>query len=171
LRRWYVLDIETTGLHPDEDEVVAIGYSELVSYRPKIFVRRPGEPEEFLFSRALAGLKDATVIGYNVGFDLSFLKERAGYEPAAAIDLFRHVKQVFGRSFRLKDIVSKLFPSVENDDNNGDEIPELWKKGDVDAIRYHLRLDIKRTWLLAHFLLPSMYLYDLYEIPKGGELR
>jgi len=149
-----VLDIETTGLDSEKDEIIAVGVSEVVRWEPKIIVRRPGEPEDWFLSRVWPHLIDKALIGYNIGFDIGFLSRRnpkIGFQDV--IDLMDYVKMMFGRPYKLRTIVHKIF-HFDDDDEDGSRMPELWERRDVGRIRKHLTADIKRTWLLANFFMP-----------------
>jgi len=164
-----VMDIETTGLDKDEDEIVAVGLSEVLRWRPVIIVRRPGEPEEWFLSRVWPHLLDKILVGYNIGFDVGFLAERnPKIDYQRTIDLLDYVKFAFGRSYRLRTIVKMIF-NYDDDDENGDKMPELWERGDVEKIRKHLMADIKRTWLLANFFLPLMMREGVEKIASTGQ--
>jgi len=160
-----VLDTETTGLDPIKDELVAVGWSDVYQYKPKILVRRPGEPVDLFISRVVFHLqkeKTRTMVGYNIGFDLEFLTQASDFFLNwDRIDLMNYVEAVFGYRYKLRTIVKKIF-NYDEDDENGDKMPELWKEGKINEIRKHLAADVKRTWLLMNFFMPLI-------MREGGE--
>jgi DNA polymerase-3 subunit epsilon len=113
------LDVETTGINPRTDRIVQLGVVKV--YPPELTVRRwmtlvnPGIPipkaasevhgitdatvagaPSFgqLASRLLAGLSDCDICGYNVNFDLQFLRAefarvKIDFTPAHVVDSFR----------------------------------------------------------------------------------
>ena len=155
-----ILDLETTGLDPNEDEIIAVGLSDAWCWEPKIFVRRPGEPEMWFLGRIIKHIPaDALIVGYNVGFDIDFLRTRyPRFESTRYIDLLYHIVELYGRRMRLKEATKLYFPCVDNGDVDGNKVPELWERGETEPIRRHLEADIYRTWLLANALRP-LYLY------------
>ncbi len=162
-----VLDTETTGLDPVKHELVAVGWSDLYKYKPMILVRRPGEPATLFISRVVFHLQKLpirTMIGYNIEFDREFLASHSDFFLGwKTIDLMPYVEAMFGQRYKLRTIVRKIF-NYDEDDENGDKMPDLWKEGKIDEIRKHLEADVKRTWLLANFLIPII-------VRGGGEDR
>ena len=158
MRHAIVLDIETTGLDPDTHEVIAVGWSDVDKYQPVVVVRRPSEPTDLFISRVvfkLQPLKTRTMIGYNIdAFDLPFLwKTSPFFSSWETIDLMPIVEGVFGRRYKLRDIV-RMTHGFDDDDDDGEKIPELWEQGKIGEIHKHQEADVKRTWLLANFLRP-----------------
>jgi len=113
------LDVETTGINPRTDRIVQLGVIKV--YPPALTVRQwmtlvnPGMPipkaasdvhgitdarvadaPRFaqLASRLLAGLTDCDMCGYNINFDLQFLRAefarvKMDFVPAHVVDSFR----------------------------------------------------------------------------------
>jgi len=152
-----VLDTETTGLDPIKDELVAVGWSDVYQYKPKILVRRLGEPIDLFISRVVFHLqkeKTRTMVGYHIDFDKEFLASHSDFFLNwKTIDLVPYVESMFGYRYRLRTIVKKIF-NYDEDDEDGEKMPDLWEEGKIDEIRKHLAADVKRTWLLANFFMP-----------------
>ena len=150
-----VLDIETTGLDPREHEVVAVGFTPAEHFEPVVLVRRPDEPEAH-FLATVDGLlggccSEVSVIGYNVWFDVEFLKRRGSSLLFTDVfDLTGPVTEELGFRPRLKTAAHRLLGEVPTD-VDGSEVPRLWELGALDLIRHHLFKDIERTYLLYKY--------------------
>jgi uncharacterized protein YprB with RNaseH-like and TPR domain len=163
-----VLDIETTGLDPRVHEVVAVGFTPADEFRPTVLVRHPNEPEAHFISRADRLLGDCcsevSVVGYNVWFDVDFLKRRGSSLLFTDVfDLMKAATEELGFRPRLKTAARRLLGEVPTD-VDGSEVPRLWKVGALDTIRFHLYKDVERTFNLLK------YFERRWELEKGKAL-
>ena len=151
-----VLDIETTGLDPRRHEVVAVGFTPADRFEPVVLVRHPTEPEAHFIDgvgNMLGGCcSEVSVVGYNVWFDVDFLKHRGSTLLFTDVtDLIGPATEELGFRPRLKTAARRLLGDVPAD-VDGSEVPRLWEAGALDLIRHHLFKDIERTYgLLKYF--------------------
>ena len=121
MKKRIVLDLETTGLNPEYDEILqlsvvdAIDGSTIINtlLEPEFAVSWPEaenvhgiSPQDVKGKPKLADLHDQlvtllnntkTVIGYNTYFDLGFLEEGLGYHfPGKVIDVMREFASTYG---------------------------------------------------------------------------
>ncbi|RLI75261.1 hypothetical protein DRP05_15085 [Archaeoglobales archaeon] len=170
------LDIETTGLSPLNDEIVAVGIRTIdfktKQYNPweyekfldnKILTRKDFSEDE-LISAALHYLmrEGACIIGYNViGFDIPFITARALFNKHNVrtlsllrqqyrIDLMHVVTRYLltnNRHVKLNDITQFLGIEVNNQ-ITGKDIPDLYEKGEFEKIEEHCFNDLENTYHL-----------------------
>lgn len=154
-----ILDIETTGLNPLEDEIVAVGMR-----TPNALEVHTAEDntERGLIDRVLVELSrwsNPVLVGYNItGFDLPFLTAR-GLKHSLPVHVLRdcyridlmHVVQRYlltGKRYcKLSDITAFLDIRVE-DDVTGADVPELVRQGRWEEVRTHCRKDVETTYNL-----------------------
>jgi len=151
----FVIDIETTGLDPREHEVVAVGFTPADRFEPVVLVRHPTEPEAHFINRfdnLLGGCcSEISVVGYNVWFDVDFLKHRGSTLLFTDVfDLIDLATEELGFRPRLKTAARRLLGEVPTD-VDGSEVPRLWEVGALDLIRHHLFKDIERTYALLKY--------------------
>jgi DNA polymerase III epsilon subunit family exonuclease len=129
-----VLDLETTGLDPQVDEIIEVGIVRIKNWQPDAFYHTLVRPSRSLPPRirSLTGLDDALlarepswsevraavldflgdapVVGHNVGFDLAFLQRQAGYRPLRAYDTAELARLVLPglASYRLETLCAQL---------------------------------------------------------------
>ena len=154
-----ILYIETTGLNPLEDEVVAVG----IRTPEGITVHSARDNmERVLIEHVLMELSrwpNPVLVGYNItGFDLPFLTAR-GLRHSLPVHLLRncyrvdlmHVVQRYlltnRRYCRLSDIAT--FLGLKVDDNvTGSDIPELVRQERWGEIENHCARDVETTYRL-----------------------
>ncbi len=154
-----ILDIETTGLNPLEDEIVAVGMR-----APNGLEVHTAENnlERGLIDRVLVELSrwpNPVLVGYNItGFDLPFLMAR-GLKHSLPVHVLRdcyridpmHVVQRYlltNRKYcKLSEIASFLGIDDE-DDVTGSDIPELVRQGRWEEVRTHCAKDVETTYRL-----------------------
>jgi len=155
-----ILDIETTGLDPFSDRIVAIGVQRGEDVR--VFINKNELRVIWDFFEFLTAvhkpLETQVLVGYNIhNFDLPFITTRAikhgltvdaGYlRKMYRADLMTIVTRYLNtrnRNLSLKTIAEFLGIRV-NDAISGSDIPVLWEKGDFDAIAQHCLSDIYLT--------------------------
>jgi len=152
-----VIDIETTGLNPLEDKIIAIGIYNLENGEIKILF---GEEKDILkdFWGYIEENDIEQLIGFNLKFDWTFLKLRS-LKHRIKIKYFENYSQRkdlrqilnsdrYSRG-RLKDYAN--FFEIPTDNIDGSEIPNLYKmyldgiekaKGDIIN---HLKEDLRIT--------------------------
>ncbi len=155
-----VVDVETTGLNPMNDRIVAIG---IAGKDGNIIIMKEDEKamlEEFW--DLLASKKADVLIGFNFDFDWQFLKLRSLKHRVK----IRHYKK-YKERYDLRQILNpdryqkgtKLsdylhFLGIPNgDEYDGSMVPEFWEKGEYEKISEHLLKDIKSE-------------YELYKVMK-----
>lgn len=154
-----ILDIETTGLNPLEDEIVAVGMR-----TPNALEVHTAEDntERGLIDRVLVELSrwsNPVLVGYNItGFDLPFLTAR-GLKHSLPVHVLRdcyridlmHVVQRYLLTNRKYCKLSKIasFLGVDGDDDvTGSDIPELVRQGRWEEVERHCRKDVETTYAL-----------------------
>lgn len=165
------LDIETTGLNPLQDEIVAVGIKAIDlhqdEYDPWKYLNawityvltREAEDESGLIRFALHFLtrEGACIIGYNIaGFDIPFITARAlfhGFKDREVallrqqyrIDLMHVVTRYLltnNRHVKLADIAAFLGVSID-DKITGKDIPELYEQREFEKIENHCHKDLE----------------------------
>ncbi len=154
-----VLDIETTGLNPLEDEIVAVGIR-----TPEGTSVRTAEDhsERALIDFVLVELSrwpNPVLVGYNItGFDLPFLTARGLRYSLPAhllrrcyrVDLLQVVRRYLlpnGRYCKLRDIAAFLGIEVDDEVSEAD-VPELARQGRWEEVRNHCEKDVELTYRL-----------------------
>ncbi len=176
-----ILDIETTGLNPLEDEIVAVGMR-----TPDALKVHTAEDnlERALIDRVLVELSrwpNPVLVGYNItGFDLPFLTAR-GLKHSLPVHVLRdcyridlmHVVQRYlltGKRYcKLSDITAFLDIRVE-DDVTGADVPELVRQGRWEEVRTHCRKDVETTYHLFRRL-QELALHNLQVRYNVGPLQ
>ena len=168
----YFLDLETTGLNPLENRIVAIG---LTAFEKDVNVLLCRDENEELSNLHLLNEKFQNVsaqiprtmpllVGYNIGFDLGFIASRlavlvkkfdesrsllrfAGLlRELPRVDLMHIISRYWlnnSRFVKMKQVCQAL--GIDYDDCDGSDIPELVTGGNWDAIINHLVADLERT--------------------------
>ena len=168
----YFLDLETTGLNPLENRIVAIG---LTSFGKDISVLLCRDENEELSNLSLLHeiFWNITVqiprtmpllVGYNIGFDLGFIAGRiailvkkfnkdhdllkfAGLlRELPRVDLMHVIGRYWlnnSRFVKMKLVCQAL--GIDYDDCDGSDVPELAAEGNWDVIIDHLKADLERT--------------------------
>ncbi|MBO8179854.1 MAG: ribonuclease H-like domain-containing protein [Archaeoglobus sp.] len=176
-----ILDIETTGLNPLEDEIVAVGMR-----TPSALEVHTAEDntERALVEHILLELSrwpNPVLVGYNItGFDLPFLTAR-GLKHSLPVHVLRdcyridlmHIVQRYlltnRRYCKLSEIASFLDIRVE-DDVTGADVPELVRQGRWDEVEDHCRKDVETTYRLFRRL-QELALHNLQVRYNVGPLQ
>ena len=150
-----IIDTETTGLDPMQDELIAIGA--VIDGKQSIFIRTQEEPEiEIIeqFWELVSIQHDPVLIGFNLDFDWQFLKLRSLLNRVK----FRHFRDYVER----KDIRIILNPErykkgtaltdyctflgiPDGDECDGSMMPQFWREGNTSQIGQHLAHDLMKT--------------------------
>ncbi|HEU04026.1 MAG TPA: hypothetical protein ENH95_02755, partial [Nitrosopumilus sp.] len=132
-----VVDLETTGLTPLVDRIVSIGVKSADFER--VFLNVDERQLLLDFVEFLAGVRSpwlTRLVGFNFGFDFSFLKIRCVVHKVflpfrRTLDLrFVLVYPNYGMKGKLGDF-KRLFGVVDDDESDGSKIPKLWEAGDL----------------------------------------
>jgi|Deesub1362B_J571_1020462.scaffolds.fasta_scaffold05294_7 uncharacterized protein YprB with RNaseH-like and TPR domain len=155
-----IIDIETTGLDPFTDRIVAIG----VWRGPdvKVFIDEKEHRVIWDFFKFLTAvpnpLKTQCLIGYNIqNFDIPFITARAikhghyvdaGYlrrmYRADLINIITRYMNTRNRYLSLKAVADFLDIEV-NDSVSGSDIPRLWEERNLKSIIKHCLSDLSVT--------------------------
>ncbi|MFA4641525.1 hypothetical protein [Pyrococcus kukulkanii] len=144
-----VLDLETTGLEPEVDEIVSYG---IVAGSRAWVVIRLNAPEEDLIEelkRDLEEFKGSTIWAFYSEFEWKWLVEKVGgeflQENGLRVD---DLKQMRGR-------LTEIVPYDFGDPFDGSRIPGLWRNwqdraslGSIAGIIHHNMADILREAFL-----------------------
>jgi len=186
-----VFDIETTGLDPFKDELVAIAWKVGKEHPRSVCVALAGPPTEkqllASFFSELDGLSEMCyeddtyllLVGYNiVGFDIPFLTTRAIVngmveEGAALRQLYRvdlmHLVTRYLRTdnkyMKLKDVAEALGIEVD-DEVSGADVSKLLDEGNYRAILKHCISDVELAYQLMLKLKPLVehYIEGKYDL-------
>lgn len=157
--RELIVDVETTGLNPLEHELVAIGFKSK-KHGTACMVRKnrvgyEGDKEyQLLRAFWLVAEEHDYLVGFNLDFDWTFLKLRS-LKHGIRIKHFEKYTQrkdirlilnsnPYAKGTTLKDY-AQFFGFTIDDDIDGSKVPELYAKGDYEAIEKHLLSDITLT--------------------------
>jgi len=155
-----VVDVETTGLHPLDCRITAIGVSFLDGSPIRIFTDKNEESLLKEFWKIMAGHNVERLIGFNLEFDWSFIKLRS-MKYGIKVPHFRKYEgrldlQALLNSYSKKGKLTEYcdFFGIEHshDDLKGSEMPKLWTDFEIgndyqslEKIIVHLTEDVKRT--------------------------
>jgi len=166
-----VIDIETTGLDPMVDEIVAIGIK-----HPEdefVYMRDDEIGEESLVAFAISMVDDLNpdvIVGYNIKrFDRPFIYSKlAKYRihgntiyKAIYVDLMEIVCRYISRERRYVKLseICEYLGIEKTDEVTGKDVPSLWKLGKYDEIEKHCYDDIRVTYELLKRLKPIVERY------------
>ena len=155
-----IIDIETTGLDPFSDRIVAIGIKRGNNVRVFIDEKENQILRDFynFILKFPDPLTSQILIGYNIqNFDIPFITARTiriGYSVEASYlrrmyraDLMTIVTRYLNtrnRNLSLRAVADFLGIEV-NDSVSGSDIPQLWQEGDFNAIIEHCISDLSVT--------------------------
>jgi DNA polymerase III epsilon subunit-like protein len=126
-----LIDIETTGIDPVNDEILTLGF--VAKNNLVIIQRRTKSKDRFYqeISELLTTLS-APFYAYNLGFEQEFLENQLGVK-CAGTDLFKpwqdRAEKKYGIKWpKLDDLISE--PEFYYDEKRirGEDVPVLWKK-------------------------------------------
>lgn len=148
-----IFDIETTGLNPQYDEVIVIGYSKSNLEKPRIFPRIRSERK--IINSFIKDLEkwrnkyeDICLVGYNIRrFDIEFLIKRAShyglvFPELPVIDLIDIAGKYVRKRYPKLIEVAEYFNIPYDKEVSGKEVPELWKLGERGKVISHCEKDV-----------------------------
>lgn len=158
--RGTLIDIETTGLNSNYDEIVVFGYVQ--GSRLEILCRTSREEEPFIAQVAeLVSVLPKPFYAYNLSFEESFLKARG--IGIRGIDLFRPWKEK-AEALKLKwPKLDELLSHAEHYFNepviSGKDVPMLWERfletRDEDYLQQIIRHNesdlLRELYLLVYY--------------------
>ena len=136
IKEYVVLDLETTGLDPIHDKIIEIGalkisdkiveYSNLVKLDEKLDsnikkltgidneMLKDGKTETMAIKELIDFIGNATIIGYNVNFDINFINEALKRQEKTKLnnktyDVMKYVKQekLFLQNYKLETVLKE----------------------------------------------------------------
>ncbi len=130
-----IVDLETTGLHPKESELVALGL--VKNNRMSVFIRPPEEPETnfLIYARDKVSRCPRPWIGYYHPFETKWLSKFGnGKRWNFDIELQPHN--------RHKKIYAVKLQHLGHENVSGIIIPEAWEAKNLLKIAWHLASDL-----------------------------
>ena len=144
-----ILDIETLGLDPFKDRVVAVGIWSEEEESPELMV---SEDEKALLEWAWQKISEfELIVGWNIKkFDLWFLKIRSLKHGIKAreipcLDLMELLFPNGQKWKRLSDVNEFLFGTRMGKENSGRMVSEAFLQKDFQKIEEYLRKDLEIT--------------------------
>jgi len=143
-----IVDIETTGLEPEEHEITVLGCGDGYG----VYTITGDERGLVRTAEQLMGMADV-VVGYNIlKFDARFIRERAKVHSVGpsvrirVVDLYKVVKSRFQFScYKLPHVVEELAGVSCGEDITGAEAARLSQCGELEKVEEHCAKDVFRT--------------------------
>ena len=158
--RGTLIDIETTGLNSDYDEIVVFGYVQ--ENRLEIICRTSKEEDQFITQLAeLVSKLPRPFYAYNLSFEKGFL--RAKGMNIEGLDLFQPWKEKAEELGLKWPKLDELFSHAEHYFNepviSGKDVPRLWERflhtGDKDYLQQIIRHNeadlLRELYLLVYY--------------------
>ena len=158
--RGTLIDIETTGLDSDYDEIVVFGYVQ--GNHLEIICRTSEKEEPFIAQLAeLVPKLPKPFYAYNLSFEKGFLKAKG--MNIEGIDLFQHWKEKAEELYLKWPKLDELFSHAEHYFNepviSGKDVPLLWERflhtGDKDYLQQIIRHNesdlLRELYLLVYY--------------------
>ncbi len=154
----FYLDIETTGLNPNVDEIVTIQYQELSrgtgeAIGPLVILKSWESCEKDIiekFLRETSFLDDYDFsfvpVGYNLTFEHNFLKRRAEIHGLAEIDILSKPfidLRVIGILMKGGEFKGSGLNKITGKDRDGMMVPIWFKHGDYDKIIDYVTMETR----------------------------
>jgi len=162
-----IVDIETTGLNPLKDKIIAIGilFFNGVEGDEKVAILNGHNAEKAMlmdFWKRLVDKKVEEIYGFNFEFDWTFLKLRSLKYRVSIKQFTNKTWLKEAKWFDLRLILNSnrymkgtklcdylAFLDIENGDKFcGADVPQLYEEGKIDEILSHLEHDIWGTYML-----------------------
>ncbi len=154
----YYLDIETTGLDPDVDEILTIQYQELDrsaggAIGPLVILKAWESSEKNIIERFLneTSFLDAydfsfIPVGYNLGFEHNFLKTRAEKHGLPEVDILGKPfidLRVIGILMKGGAFKGSGLNKITGKERDGMMVPVWNKVGDYDKIVEYIEMETR----------------------------
>ncbi|MBT7102241.1 hypothetical protein HN935_01895 [archaeon] len=154
----YYLDIETTGLDPDVDEILTIQYQELERYTgeaigPLVILKAWESSEKEIIERFLrdSNFSDAYAfsfisVGYNLVFEHNFLKARSAKYGLPEIDILNKPfidLHTIGIMMNRGEFKGSGLDKITGKDRDGMMVPVWNKVGDYDKIVEYIEMETR----------------------------
>ena len=166
------MDIETTGLEPEEHEITVLGCGD--GYEVHTIT---GDEKEILGVLVDLLRRAGFVVGYNIAkFDGPFIVKRArvhsvdcGGVSVKTIDLYRHVRANFSLTrYTLTHAAAGLAGVSCGEDITGAEAARLSQCGELEKVEEHCARDVVRTYYLYRALVERRVLEEVELTPWLG---
>jgi len=160
--RGTIVDIETTGLDPNRDEIITLGY---VAGSQLIVLQRTAKRKDKFYEavRTEIGNLPRPLYAYNAEFEELFIRQQLGLKREVVKDLFRPWRDradAIGMKWpKLDDLVSEPEIYFQDKRITGRDVPVIWRrflaKGDtrlLEPIVKHNQSDLLRSlYLLVQY--------------------
>ena len=164
-----ILDVETTGLNPLNDELVCIGAYVYEDGKTICLGRENGSSEESILKWFWDMVpENATFVGFNLKFDLRFLVLRSLKNGIKGnlklpcwermLDLQRLINMNEKVKGTLTEMVSLVNEDYATDGKDGGKVPELFRRGKHEEIMKMNKRDLKATTELYEALVHNGFL-------------
>jgi DNA polymerase III alpha subunit (gram-positive type) len=165
----FYLDIETTGLKPDVDEIVTIQYQELdrnsgAAIGPLVILKAWESSEKEIIEKFLKDtpfLDEYTFsfipVGYNLGFEHNFLRKRAEVHGLPEIDILnKPFIDLHGVGILMNrgEFKGSGLDKLTGKDRDGMLVPVWYKVKNYDKIVEYIEMETKE------FLKFNVWLYQ-----------
>ena len=170
----YYLDVETTGLNPDVNEIVTIQYQELERYTgeaigPLVILKAWESSEKEIIERFLMDTPfldkynfSFIPVGYNLGFEHNFLKRRAEVHGLPEIDILsKPFIDLHGVGILMNrgEFKGSGLDKITGKDRDGMMVPIWFDHGDYDKIVEYIEMETREfvkfnVWLYKR--MPSL---------------
>ena len=169
----FYLDIETTGLEPKKDKIITIQYQELHrttgdAIGDLVILEEWKSSERDILEKFLreSGITDDyqfkfIPIGYNLGFEHNFLKERTAVHSLNPIDILNRPfidLRAAGVIMNKGEFKGSGLDKITGKPMSGRDIPIWYEKGEYEKIEEYIKTEARE------FIKLNVWLYR--ELPK-----
>jgi len=152
----YIFDIETTGLDFPENRIISIAIKDVDTGESRVFI---DVDEGLILNQFWSAITDAEeLIGFNnMDFDLPALIQRSVVrgvkikKPRKVIDLRKEVAGFWYSYNKMTKGTLKLWSELLGNPiktNSGEQMVQLWIKGEYELVKAHNLEDVELTFLL-----------------------
>ena len=180
----FYLDVETTGLNPDVDEILTIQYQELdrssgAVIGPLVVLKAWESSEKDIIERFLGETSfldeydfSFIPVGYNLGFEHNFLKRRAEVHGLPEIDILSKPfidLRVIGILMKGGEFKGSGLNKITGKDRDGMMVPIWFDHGDYDKIVEYVEMEAREFVKFNVWLYKRMPLL-LEEFSEGVDI-